>query len=165
METNEAAVEPAEEREVVITRVFKAPARLLFEAYSNPEHVKRWFGPRGWPLTRCEMDFRVGGHFRFEMTGPNGESSGIFGGQYLEIEPYRKIVYDNGFEAPGAERMIVTYTYDEHDDGTTTFTMRTLFGSIAMKNLHVGMGHIEGTNSGLDQLEELAAELQAHATA
>ena len=55
------AAVPEAQREVIITRVFDAPARLLFEAYAKPEHVKRWFGPRGWPLTLVEMDFREGG--------------------------------------------------------------------------------------------------------
>ena len=62
------------EQELVITRIFDAPARLLFKAYSEPEHIMRWFGPKGWPVTLCEMDFRVGGKFRFAMTGPSGTS-------------------------------------------------------------------------------------------
>lgn len=151
--------EPAAEREVVITRVFNAPARLLFEAYRKCEHIRRWFGPRGWPVTLCEIDFRVGGRFRFAMTGPGGEQNTPFGGEYLEIVENRKIVYDNGFELPGAGRMIVTVTFDEAGD-KTTLTIHTLFGTIAMRNEHVGMGFMAGVNSGLDQMEELMAELQ-----
>src|SRR5690348_4525996 len=102
------ANEPEADRTVVITRVFDAPARLLFLAYSKPEHVMKWFGPKGWPVTMCEMDFRVGGQFRMAMTGPSGKQNLPFGGQYLEIVPNERIVYDNGFEKPGAERMVVT---------------------------------------------------------
>ncbi|WP_437671585.1 SRPBCC domain-containing protein [Sorangium sp. So ce131] len=161
MRANENSSEPAAEREYVITRVFDAPARLLFEAYSKPEHIKRWFGPRGWPVTLCEMDFRTGGRFRFAMTGPSGQQNTPFGGEYLEIVQDRKIVYDNGFESPGAERMIVTVTFEE-SGGKTTLTIHTLFGSIAMKNDHLGLGYEQGVGSGLDQLAELAAEMRAN---
>jgi uncharacterized protein YndB with AHSA1/START domain len=154
-----SADESMSDREVVITRVFEAPARLLFAAYSTPEHVMKWFGPKGWPLTLCEIDFRVGGRFRFAMTGPSGEQNTPFGGEYLEIVPNRKIVYDNGFEEPGAERMIVTMTYDE-EGGRTTLTIHTLFASMAMKEEHVGAGFVQGVGSGLDQLVDVVAELR-----
>jgi uncharacterized protein YndB with AHSA1/START domain len=87
MQVNAVASEPESQREVIITRVFDAPARFLFEAYSKPEHIMRWFGPKGWPVTLCEMDFRVGGKFRFAMTGPSGRQNTPFGGEYLEILP------------------------------------------------------------------------------
>jgi uncharacterized protein YndB with AHSA1/START domain len=110
-------------------------------------------------VTLCEMDFRVGGHFRFAMTGPSGRQNTPFGGEYLEIIPNRKIVYDNGFETKGAGRMIVTVTFDETGAGKTTLTMHTLFESIAMRNSHVSRGFEQGTNSGLDQLGDLVAEM------
>jgi uncharacterized protein YndB with AHSA1/START domain len=158
MEVSARAVEPVGEREVIITRVYDAPARLLFEAYSKPEHIRKWFGPKGWPVTLCEMDFRAGGRFRFAMTGPSGKQNTPFGGEYLEIVPNRKIVYDNGFETPGAGRMIVTVTFDEKD-GKTTLAIHTLFESIAMRNSHMSRGYEQGTNSGLDQLAEVVAEM------
>jgi uncharacterized protein YndB with AHSA1/START domain len=153
---NASDAEPKEARELVITRVFDAPARLLFEAYSKPEHLKRWFGPAGWPLTMAEVDFRVGGRFRFAMTGPSGKQNPPFGGTYLEIVPDRRLAFDNGFEEPGAERMIMTVTFDEQG-GKTTLTLHTLFASVAMKDLHVGGGFEAGTHSSFDQLEALAA--------
>lgn len=160
MARNENAHEPAADREVTITRVFDAPARLLFEAYSKCEHIRKWFGPKGWPVTLCEMDFREGGRFRFAMTGPDGEQNTPFGGGYHEIVQNQKIVYDNGFELPDAERMIVTVTFDERHE-PTTLTMHTLFGSVAMRDLHMGGGFEQGTGSGLDQLADLAAEMLA----
>ena len=158
MSAKQNANESEAAREHIITRVFDAPARLLFEAYSKPEHIKKWFGPVGWPVTMAEIDFRVGGRFRFAMTGPSGEQNTPFGGEYLEIVPDRRIVFDNGFEMPGAQRMVMTVTFDERD-GKTTLTIRTLFESQAMKAEHLGMGFDQGTNSGLDQLAELAAQL------
>ncbi len=159
MRGSESAVESIADREVVITRVFDAPARLLFEAYSKPEHVTKWFGPKGWPVTLCEMDFRKGGRFRFALTGPDGKQGTPFGGEYLEIVPNRKIVYDNGFETPGAEKMVVTITYEEQA-GKTTLTIHTLFASVAMKNEHVGGGYERGVGSGLDQLADVVADLR-----
>jgi uncharacterized protein YndB with AHSA1/START domain len=157
---SDSGVEPAAEREVVITRAFDVPARLLFEAYSAPMHLTRWFGPSGWPLTLCEMDFRTGGRFRFAMTGPDGTQDTPFGGEYLEIVPDRRIVYTGAFETPDAETMIVTITFDEQG-GQTTLTIHTLFASVAMKNEHLGLGYEQGLAAGLDQLADVVAEMQA----
>lgn len=159
MSPSHSAPEPPEEREVIVTREFEAPASVLFEACAKPEHVKKWFGPKGWPLTLCEMDFRPGGRFRFAMTGPDGAQGTPFGGEYLEIVPDRKIVYDNRLETPGAERMIVTITFDERD-GTTTLAVHTLFATVAMKDEHLGLGYALGVGSGLDQLADVVAELR-----
>ena len=153
--------EPESEREITITRVFDAPARLLFEAYSKPEHIMQWFGPKGWPVTLCEIDFRVGGRFRFAMTGPSGRQNTPFGGEYLEIVTNRKIVYDNGFETKGAGRMVVTVTFDEFAAGRTRLTIHTVFGSIAMYRSHTSRGFEQGTNSGLDNLVDLVGRLLA----
>ncbi len=144
------------DREITLTRVIDAPAALLFEAYSRPEHIMRWFGPVGWPVTLAEIDFRVGGAFRFAMTGPSGVQNDPFGGTYLEIIPNRKIVYDNGFNFE--KMMVVTVTFDE-TDGKTKLTLHTVFASDEIAKMHIGGGFEEGTNSGLDQLEDLAADL------
>lgn len=150
-------VEAVAKREVIITREFDAPARLVFEAFRNPEHLKRWFGPKGWPLTLCEIDFQVGGRFRFAMTGPDGVQGTPFGGEYLVIVPDKAITYViDTYD----ELMTVTLTFDEAD-GQTTLTYHTLFGSVAMKNRHAGVGFAEGVASGLDQLADVVAELRA----
>ena len=160
MQESEKAAEPESAREITITRVYDAPARLLFEAYSKPEHIKRWFGPVGWPVTLCEMDFRVGGKFRFAMTGPSGKQNTPFGGTYREIVKDRRIVYDNGFESKDAGRMVVTVSFDEKH-GKTTLTVHTVFQSIAMYRSHTSRGFEQGTNSGLDQLADLVAAMAA----
>jgi uncharacterized protein YndB with AHSA1/START domain len=159
---DDRGVEPIAEREVVVTRVFDAPARLLFAAYGAPEHLTRWFGPPGWQLTLCEMDFRVGGRFRLAMTGPDGKQGTPFGGEYLEVAPNRTIVYTGAFETPGAEAMTVTITFDEDEKGgQTTLTVHTLFASVAMKNEHLGMGYARSWVSILDQLADVVAEMAA----
>jgi len=148
-------------RSITITRIFDAPPHLLFLAHSKPEHVIKWFGPVGWPLTLCEMDFRVGGSFRFAMTGPDGVQNPPFGGEYLDIVPDARIVYDNGFHLPGAEKMVTTITFEPVEDGKTLLTMHTLFANPAMYATHVGAGFSSGVNSGLNQLEDVVAALKA----
>ena len=143
--------EPEAEREVVITRVFDAPAKLLFEAYSKPEHVQQWFGPRGFSLPLCQMDFRVGGSYRFGMRAPDGTDLAPFGGEYLEIVPNEKIVYTSGFDAD--DKFVVTVSLDERN-GRTTMTIHTLFATIAQRDQHVGRGYVAGVGEGLDRMEE-----------
>lgn len=160
--TNPNSREAAADRELVITRVIDAPARLLFEAQSKPEHLLKWFGPAGYPLALCEVDFRVGGKFRMTMREEkSGELMQPFGGEYVEIVPHKKIVYTDAFDGEGSEQMVVTITYDEGDDGKTTLTIHTLFGSAEMKRTHVEMGYQAGVNSGLDQLQDLVKSLAA----
>ena len=154
-----SASKSREKRELEIKRVYDVPARFLFEAWSKPEHVRKWFGPKGWPITLCEIDFRVGGRFRFAMTGPDGEQNTPFGGEYLEIVPNWKIVFDNSFEEPNARKMIMTITFEE-TDGRTKLVMHTLFESKAMRDEYVGVGMEEGINSGFDQLADVVAELK-----
>jgi uncharacterized protein YndB with AHSA1/START domain len=159
MRASEKSAEAVADRELVITRTFDAPARLLFKAWSTREHIMKWFGPVGWPVTMCEMDFRVGGRWRMAMSGSSGTQNTPFGGTYLEIVPDRRIVFDNAFEEPGAEKMIMTITFEEKG-GKTTLTHHTLFASAAMKKSYVGMGFVAGTNSALDQLEGVVTAMQ-----
>ncbi len=115
----ERSVEPTSERELTLTRVFAVPARILFLAWSRPEHLMKWFGPGPYPLTFCEMDFRVGGKYRFAMTGPDGRQGPFFGGEYLVIDQDRTISYTNAFEQAGTETMIVTVRFTETAGKTT----------------------------------------------
>jgi uncharacterized protein YndB with AHSA1/START domain len=158
--------EPMAAREASISRVMAVPARILFLAHSRPEHLMRWFGPVGYPVTRCDVDFRVGGKWRMVMTGPDGVDGPPFGGTYLEIVPHRRIVYTNGFEdgkggamnlSHGGE-MVMTVTFAEAG-GATTLTVVTRFETAAMKAEYLGIGMLEGMASGFDQLEGVAAEL------
>jgi uncharacterized protein YndB with AHSA1/START domain len=67
------------DREIVMTRVFDAPRHLVWEAFTRPELLKRWFGPRGWSMTVCEVDLKVGGGFRFVLRSPEGKEMGMRG--------------------------------------------------------------------------------------
>ena len=85
------------DREIVLTRVFDAPRKLVFDAFSKPELLKRWFGPRGWSLIVCDVDLRVGGGFRFVMRGPDGKDVGMRG-TYRELAPPDRSIHMESFD-------------------------------------------------------------------
>lgn len=154
-------------RTVVIERAFAAPIDLVFRAHSEPAHLRRWFGPPGYPLTRCDVDFRVGGRFTFAMTGPDGVQHPPFGGTYLEIERPTRIVYSNGFLVDGAEpapaqQMRVTIELVAAG-ASTRLTMTTVFGSQAMFDEHTGAGYVAGASAAIGLLADLLAEVQVQA--
>ncbi|NWK95078.1 polyketide cyclase [Sphingobium lactosutens] len=153
--------EPENVRAITITRLIDAPAHLVFAAHADPVHVKRWFGPVGWPLSTCEMDFRVGGRFHFQMTSDAGELGPPFGGTYLEIVPNLRIRYDNSFEAPGSPVMVTTLSFDEDAEGRTLLTHHTVFESQAVHDEYRGLGFEEGTGSSLDLLADEVREMVA----
>ncbi len=160
--------DPALSREASVSRVMDVPAKYLFLAHSRPEHWKRWFGPVGYPVTTCTSDFRVGGKWRMIMTGPDGKEGPPFGGTFLEIVPYTRIVYDDAFEdGKGGEMnlkhagpMVFTTTFEERD-GKTTVTTTVLFQTAGMKAEYLGIGMLEGIGSGFDQLHDVGRELAA----
>jgi uncharacterized protein YndB with AHSA1/START domain len=154
----DAGIEPEADRTVVIERTYDVPARVLFLAHSKPEHVMRWFGPPGYPLTLCEMDFRVGGRYRFAMAGPDGVQMTPFGGTYIDIVEDKLISYTDAFEEDGAETMTVTVTFEEQD-GRTRLVHRTVFASVAMKQQHLDQGYEQGLGAALGQLQAAAADL------
>src|ERR1700732_1714068 len=93
------------DREIVLTRVFDAPRHLVFEAFTRPELLKRWFGPRGWSLVVCEVDLKVGGGWRFVLRSPDGKEMGMRG-IYLEIDrPARSVHMESFDDYPGESQV------------------------------------------------------------
>ena len=92
---NQTTVERRSERELVVMRTFNGPARLVFEAWTRPELLKRWWAPKstGVALLSCELDVRVGGRYRFELS--HGDSRMAFFGRYLEVIPHSRLVWTN----------------------------------------------------------------------
>jgi uncharacterized protein YndB with AHSA1/START domain len=166
MPATQSKTESVADRTASISRKMNVPARHIFAAHSKAEHLMRWFGPVGYPVTMCDVDFRVGGQWRMAMTGPDGVQGPPFGGTYREIVLNQRIVYDNSFEEPGggamklqnAGTMVMTVTFEEVA-GATTLTVTTLFDSVAMKDEYLGVGMLEGIASGFDQLEGVAQAL------
>src|SRR3954462_383403 len=101
--TSRTAVERKTERELVISRTFDAPARIVFEAWTKPELFKRWWVPKsmGVPLLSCELDVRVGGGYRLEF-GREGAKRMAFFGKYIEVVPHSRLVWTNDESAEGA---------------------------------------------------------------
>ena len=148
------------EREIVMTRFFEAPRDVVFDTFTQPEHVKRWWGPRGWSLPECEMDLRVGGSFRYLMRGPAGEEHGIWG-TYFEIVPPERLVFDDGFEATGMEDFDarLTLIFEEETPGRTKITMTSLYKSRQIRDRVLGMGLGQGWGESFDRLDEVLATI------
>lgn len=146
-------------REAVATRVFDAPRALVFEAMTNPEHVKRWYGPRDTQLASCEIDLRVGGRFRYVMAGPGGHEV-AFSGVYREVEVPSRIVNTWVFEPMPDKAALETATWDEQD-GRTTVRMSIVFQSPGDYAGWAGSGAFGGWSETLDRLAEVVAELSA----
>jgi len=157
--TGTLKVETRGDREVVMTRVFEAPAALVFEAFSRPELLRRWFGPRGWSLSQCEVDHRVGGAWRFVLRGPDGTETGGMRGVYRELQSPVRSVHTELFEDyADAGESVVTATFDERDD-TTTLTAIVEYPSKEVRDFVVASGMEHGAAESYDKLAELLAEL------
>lgn len=129
-----------EQRTLVISRVFDAPARLVFQAWSTPEHLVQWFGPTAFTLPTCEQDFRVGGKYRFCMHAPDGGNHWVYG-EYTEIREYDRLVFtwirQDEKPEPWVDN-VVTLTFLEKD-GRTHFTMHhALFNTQDHRDEHNG---------------------------
>jgi uncharacterized protein YndB with AHSA1/START domain len=143
-------------REIVMTRVFDAPRHLVYDAMTRPELVKRWFGPRGWSLVVCEIDFRIGGAWRYVLEGPDGRSMGM-GGEYREIVPGERTVHTESFDDyPGDS--VVTTVLTEHD-GKTTLTGTVLYESQEVRDAVIESGMEHGAAETYDRLAELLPSL------
>src|SRR5437660_10351074 len=105
------------DREIVLTRVFDAPRHLVWDAFTKPELLKRWFGPRGWSLVVCEIDLRVGGAWRFVLRGPDGKDMGMRG-VYREIAPPERSIHTESFDDYPGESQVTTLLV-EHKGRTT----------------------------------------------
>lgn len=109
------------DRELIVTRTFNAPARIVFEAWSSPELFQRWWIPKatGMTIVACEMDVRTGGSYRLEITPPGSDQPVAFFGNYLEVVPDARIVWTNEEEDGGA---VTTVTFEEKS-GKTQLTL------------------------------------------
>ncbi len=145
------------DRELVLTRMFNAPARTVFDMWTKPEHVRKWYGVRSTTVTACDIDLRVGGAWRWVVTRPPALEV-AFSGIFREIDPPRRLQRTERFEAmPGAESL-VTMTFDEKD-GQTTFTLHTLFDSKQARDGCLQSGMELGIRECFQKIDELLAAL------
>jgi uncharacterized protein YndB with AHSA1/START domain len=146
------------DREVVLTRVFDAPRHLVFDAFTKPELLKRWFGPHGWSLVICEVDLRVGGGFRFVLRGPDGRDMGMRG-VYREIAPPDRSVHMESFDDFPGESQVTTVLTEL--DGKTTLTATVLYASKEVRDAVIQSGMEHGAAESYDKLAELLAGVAA----
>jgi uncharacterized protein YndB with AHSA1/START domain len=146
------------DQEIVLTRVFDAPRHLVFDAFSKPEVLKRWFGPRGWSMPICEVDLRVGGGFRFVLRGPDGKDMGMRG-VYREIAPPERSVHLESFDDyPGESQVTAVFVEQE---GKTTLTATVLYPSKEVRDIVLKSGMEHGAAESYDKLAELLASPEA----
>jgi uncharacterized protein YndB with AHSA1/START domain len=151
-------VQKKSEREVVVTRTFDAPARLVFEAWSKPELFRKWWVPRsmGMTLRSCEMDVRTGGKYRL-VFGDDPASPIAFFGNYLEVVPGKRIVWTN--EESGDAGFVTTVTFEERD-GKTLLVMSELYPTKEALD-EAGTGAQDALHETFGQLDEVLAGLAA----
>src|SRR5499426_1361823 len=153
---NRTTVERKSDRELVVTRIFNAPARIVFEAWTRPELFKQWWLPKsmGMTLRSCEMDVRVGGKYRLGF----GDGMDFFG-RYIEVTPHSRIVWTN--EEGGENGSVTTVTFEERD-GRTLLVMSELYPSKEALDA-AGTGAADAMHETFAQLDELLATLGAKA--
>jgi uncharacterized protein YndB with AHSA1/START domain len=146
-----------------MTRLFDAPMHLVFEAMSKPEHVKQWWGRlgEGYSVPVCEIDFRVGGKWRFVNRHPKGEAA--FHGEYREISAPSRIVFTEIFEDFPDTVSVVTSVLIE-EGGKTRFTATVRYPSLQVRDMVMQTGMARGAGISYDRLEDLVAELQRSST-
>ena len=153
---NRTTVERKSDREVVVTRTFDAPARLVFEAWTKPELFEQWWVPRsmGMTLRSCELDVRAGGKYRL-VFGDDPANPMAFFGEYLDVVPNQRLVWTN--EESGADGSVTTVTFKEKD-GRTMLVMSELYPTKEALDA-AGTGAQEAMKETFGQLDELLASL------
>jgi uncharacterized protein YndB with AHSA1/START domain len=143
------------DREIVMTRVFNAPRKKVFDAWTKPELVKRWLlGPPGWTMPVCEIDLRVGGAYRFAWLNQHGTVMGM-GGVYREIVVPERIVNTQLFDEDwtGGETL-GTLLFVERD-GKTTLTNTVLYSSREARDGALKTDMAKGVEMGYARLDEI----------
>jgi uncharacterized protein YndB with AHSA1/START domain len=158
------------ERELILERIFDAPRELVFQAFSKTEHLKRWFGPKGWSLPVSNIDFRPGGVWHFCMKCTD-ESQEYFGQEswgkavYHEIVEPERIVYTDAFSdaegniIEGMPQTLITMTFVEHE-GKTKLISHALYASAEALQTVLDMGMIVGITQTWDNLEAFLEEVK-----
>ena len=146
-----ATVEYPSELEIVTTRKFDAPLELVFDVFTNPEHVRNWFAPFSDRVTECEIDLRVGGSYHVVFVTPDGTECS-FVGTYSEVEPPVRTVATWHFEGWPDAHAVETVELHEAD-GVTTLTMTMVFTDLAGRS-HMKKGENGGQQSSFDKMED-----------
>jgi uncharacterized protein YndB with AHSA1/START domain len=146
-----AKPESAADREIVMTRTVNAPRALVWDAWTQADHIAAWWGPNGFTTTHKEMKVAVGGVWRFTMHGPDGTDwpNRIV---YREVVKPERLVYDHDDDEIGARSFVSTVTFEDLG-GKTRITLRLAFDSKEARDATVKFGAVEGGNQTLTRLE------------
>ena len=158
---NQTTMELEADRALVIKRTFNGPARIVFDAWTNADLVRRWWAPRsrGVSMVSCDADVRVGGDYRYVIR-PEGHGDVAFSGKYTELTPHTRIVYTQFFEPmKDAGAAVITITFTERD-GKTHLVSHELYPSPEAREAALSSGMEQGMRETMDQLEELVASLR-----
>jgi uncharacterized protein YndB with AHSA1/START domain len=157
--TNPTTVEPKSEREIVVTRTFDAPARIVFQAWTTPDLFKRWWVPKSMPLPLLsyEADVRVGGGYRL-VFGVDGTKTMAFFGKYLEVTPHSRIIWTN--DESGEDGAVTTVTLEEMGH-KTRMVLHELYRSKEVRDAALTSGAYDGMGETFAQLDEVLATLGA----
>ncbi|MGH6956536.1 MAG: SRPBCC family protein [Caulobacteraceae bacterium] len=155
---NATTVARASGRELVVTRTFNGPARLVFEAWTKPELLMRWWAPKSYGVSfvSCEADVRPGGAYRFVFAHPASEQPMVFLGRYVEVTPHARLVWTNDEGGDGA---VTTVTFQEKD-GQTLVVMRDLYPSKEALDEAIASGSTGGFTEAFEQLDEVLVALE-----
>jgi uncharacterized protein YndB with AHSA1/START domain len=158
MKSNPTSMERKSDREIVITHTFRAPGDIVFDAWTRPELVRRWWAPksRGVTLVQCDADVRPGGKYRYVLARGSSERY-AFSGKYIEIARPTRLVYTQSFE-PMPGEAVVTVSFEERD-GSTALVAHELYPSKEALDAAIGSGMEDGMRETMDQLDELVASL------
>jgi uncharacterized protein YndB with AHSA1/START domain len=146
------------DREIVLTRVFNAPRRRVFDAWTRPEHLMRWYGCHRSSLIACDVDLRVGGAYRFVSRVDDGTEHAI-SGIYRDIAPPERLVFTQRFHDDPSNEALVALQFDERD-AKTTMTMTALYRSAEHRKAMLDLGVDKGT---AESHERLAKHLETMA--
>jgi uncharacterized protein YndB with AHSA1/START domain len=151
---NRTTVERKSERELVVTRTFNAPARIVFEAWTTPELLMRWWAPKSFGVSfiSCDADVRAGGAYRFVFRAPSSEQPMAFFGKYVEVTPPSRLVWTN---EEGDEGGAVTTVTFEEKDGATRVVMLDLYPSKQALDDAIASQSTSGFSETFEQLDEL----------
>jgi uncharacterized protein YndB with AHSA1/START domain len=157
---NRTTVERTFERELVVTRTFNGPARIVFEAWTKPELLKRWWAPKSFGVSfiSCEADVRAGGTYRFAFGHAASEQPMEFFGRYLEVTPHSRLVWTNDEGGDGGA--VTTVTFEERG-AETLVVMRDLYPSKEALDDAIASGSTGGFSETFDQLDEVLLTLGA----
>jgi len=157
--TNSTTVERKSERELIVTRTFSAPAHIVFEAWTKPELLKRWWAPEslGVSFVSCEADVRTGGTYRFVFRHASFEQPMAFFGRYVEVTPHARIVWTNEESGDGP---VTTVTFEPRGN-KTLLVLHDLYPSKQALDDAIASGSTGAAGEQFEQLDELLIAMPA----